>query len=81
MGWELWRRLKLDEFFQGPTDTDGADVPWSSSPWRADGSFRHLLVRISRSDVLVDDWAMAPLTNRNVGTSGKSAKNVIKLGA
>src|SRR5262249_24545972 len=30
---------------------------------RADGSFRHLLARISRIDVLVvDDWAMAPLT-------------------
>src|SRR5262249_1395000 len=29
---------------------------------RADGSFRHRLVRISRIDVLVvDDWAMAPL--------------------
>jgi|SRR5579859_853253 len=29
LGWELWRRLKLDEFFQGAIDTDGADVPWS----------------------------------------------------
>ena len=30
---------------------------------RADGSFRHLLARISRIDVLVvDDWAIAPLT-------------------
>jgi DNA replication protein DnaC len=30
---------------------------------RADGSFRNLLVRLSRIDVLViDDWAMAPLT-------------------
>ena len=30
---------------------------------RADGSFRHLLARISRIDVLVvDDWAMAPFT-------------------
>ena len=30
---------------------------------RADGSFRHLLARISRIDVLVvDDWAMAPPT-------------------
>lgn len=30
---------------------------------RADGSFRHLLARIGRIDVLVvDDWAMAPLT-------------------
>jgi DNA replication protein DnaC len=30
---------------------------------RADGSFRHLLARLSRIDVLVvDDWAMAPLT-------------------
>ena len=29
---------------------------------RADGSFRHLLARLSRIDVLVvDDWAMAPL--------------------
>ncbi|HEY6346285.1 MAG TPA: IS1634 family transposase [Bryobacteraceae bacterium] len=29
LGWELWRRLKLDEFFQSTLDTDGADVPWS----------------------------------------------------
>jgi transposase len=29
LGWELWRRLKLDEFFAGTIDTDGADVPWS----------------------------------------------------
>jgi DNA replication protein DnaC len=30
---------------------------------RADGSFRHLLARISHIDVMVvDDWAMAPLT-------------------
>lgn len=29
LGWELWRRLKLDEFFQHALDTDGADVPWS----------------------------------------------------
>ena len=30
---------------------------------RADGSLRHLLARLSRIDVLViDDWAMAPLT-------------------
>ena len=29
LGWELWRRLKLDEFFQGVIDTDGADVAWS----------------------------------------------------
>jgi len=30
---------------------------------RADGSFRQMLARISRIDVLVvDDWAMAPLT-------------------
>ena len=30
---------------------------------RADGTFRHLLARLGRTDVLViDDWAMAPLT-------------------
>jgi DNA replication protein DnaC len=30
---------------------------------RADGSFRNLLGRLGRTDVLViDDWAMAPLT-------------------
>src|SRR5258708_13533049 len=30
---------------------------------RADGSFRNLLARLSRVDVLViDDWAMAPLS-------------------
>ena len=34
----------------------------SLSPLRADGSFRNLLARLSRIDVLViDDWAMAPL--------------------
>src|SRR5229473_1716049 len=31
--------------------------------WRADGSLRNLLARLSRIDVLViDDWVMAPLT-------------------
>jgi len=30
LGWELFRRLKLDEFFAGAIDTDGADVAW----WR-----------------------------------------------
>ena len=29
LGWELWRRLKLDEFFASTIDSDGADVPWS----------------------------------------------------
>jgi hypothetical protein len=29
LGWELWRRLELDEFFAHTIDTDGADVPWS----------------------------------------------------
>jgi hypothetical protein len=29
LGWELWRRLKLDEFFASAIDTDGADVAWS----------------------------------------------------
>jgi transposase len=29
LGWELWRRLKLDEFFARSIDTDAADVPWS----------------------------------------------------
>jgi hypothetical protein len=29
LGWELWRRLKLDEFFESTIDIDGADVPWS----------------------------------------------------
>src|SRR3954447_2610753 len=29
LGWELWRRLKLDEFFERTIDVDGADVPWS----------------------------------------------------
>jgi len=29
LGWELWRRLKLDEFFASTIDTDGADVAWS----------------------------------------------------
>jgi transposase len=29
LGWELWRRLQLDEFFAGRLDQDGADVAWS----------------------------------------------------
>ena len=29
LGWELWRRLKLDEFFASTIDSDGADVAWS----------------------------------------------------
>lgn len=29
LGWELWRRLKLDQFFQATLDTAPADVPWS----------------------------------------------------
>src|SRR5450631_2457475 len=29
LGWELWRRLKLDEFFASAIDTDGADVAWA----------------------------------------------------
>lgn len=29
LGWQLWRRLKLDEFFAHTIDTDGADVAWS----------------------------------------------------
>lgn len=29
LGWELWRRLKLDELFASAIDTDGADVAWS----------------------------------------------------
>src|SRR6267378_4738927 len=29
LGWQLWRRLKLDEFFASTIDTDGADVAWS----------------------------------------------------
>lgn len=29
LGLELWKRLKLDEFFGQAMDGDGADVPWS----------------------------------------------------
>jgi transposase len=29
LGWCLWRRLKLDEFFARAIDTQGADVAWS----------------------------------------------------
>jgi len=29
LGLELWKRLKLDEFFEPAIDGDGADVPWS----------------------------------------------------
>src|SRR5215471_21191806 len=29
LGWELFKRLKLDEFFGATIDIDGADVAWS----------------------------------------------------
>jgi transposase len=29
LGWELWKRLELDCFFQRVVDDDAADVPWS----------------------------------------------------
>lgn len=29
LGWELWKRLKLDEFFEQTIDDHAADVPWS----------------------------------------------------
>src|SRR6266700_96131 len=29
LGWELWRRLGLDRFFEEAVDGDPADVPWS----------------------------------------------------
>src|SRR5882724_11478310 len=29
LGWELWKRLELDGFFEQAVDEDGVDVPWS----------------------------------------------------
>jgi transposase len=29
LGWELWKRLELDGFFELAVDEDGAEVPWS----------------------------------------------------
>src|SRR5947209_19416523 len=29
LGWELWKRLELDRFFESLADDDPADVPWS----------------------------------------------------
>jgi transposase len=29
LGWELWKRLRLDQFFEQAVDEDVADVPWS----------------------------------------------------
>jgi hypothetical protein len=29
LGWELWKRLELDRFFEQAVDADPADVPWS----------------------------------------------------
>ncbi|HYM74386.1 MAG TPA: IS1634 family transposase [Candidatus Dormibacteraeota bacterium] len=29
LGWELWKRLGLDQFFEQLIDDDAADVPWS----------------------------------------------------
>ncbi len=46
---------------------------------RADGSFRNLLARLSRVDVLViDDWAMAPLTEPERRDLGRFARTDIK---
>jgi hypothetical protein len=28
LGWELWKRLELDRFFEQALDHDEADVPW-----------------------------------------------------
>jgi hypothetical protein len=45
-----------------PGDLRAAACLVSGPRARADGSLRHVLVRLSRIDVLViDDWAMAPL--------------------
>jgi hypothetical protein len=29
LGWEMWKRLALDRFFEETVDGDSADVPWS----------------------------------------------------
>jgi transposase len=29
LGWELWKRLELDGFFEQAVDEDGVEVPWS----------------------------------------------------
>src|SRR6516165_9746826 len=29
LGWELWKRLGLDQFFEQAMDSDPASVPWS----------------------------------------------------
>jgi hypothetical protein len=29
LGWELWKRLGLDGFFEQALDEEGAEVPWS----------------------------------------------------
>jgi hypothetical protein len=29
LGWELWKQLELDQFFEQTVDQDAADVPWS----------------------------------------------------
>ncbi|MGH2397806.1 MAG: IS1634 family transposase [bacterium] len=29
LGWEIWKRLELDRFFEAAVDEDSADVPWS----------------------------------------------------
>jgi len=29
LGWELWKQLQLDEFFEQTVDQEAADVPWS----------------------------------------------------
>ena len=44
---------------------------------RADGSLRNIFLRLSQIDVLVvDDWAMTPMSESERGTSGRSVRIV-----
>ncbi len=48
---------------------------------RADGSLRNMLLRLSKVDVLVvDDWAMTPLTKAEARDFRESARTGVRRG-
>src|SRR5580704_10706387 len=58
-----WVQNHENLFVLGPTGVGKSFIACALALARADGSFRNVLARSSRIDVVViDDWAMAPLT-------------------
>ena len=66
LGWELWKQLELDGFFERAVDEEAADVPWSRvaallaiNRWCAPGSELAIEQRWYPSTAL-DDWLEIP---------------------